>query len=37
MGPHIRYFILDRQGRKLGCLLFCQATRSLGCRDEWIG
>ena len=23
MGRHIRYFILDRQGRKLGCLLFC--------------
>ena len=36
-GPHLRYFLLDRQGRRLGCLLFSQATRSLACRDEWIG
>lgn len=36
-GPHLRYFLLDRQGRRLGCLLFSQATHSLRCRDEWIG
>ena len=36
-GPHLRYFLLDRQGRRLGCLLFSQATHSLACRDEWIG
>ena len=36
-GPHLRYFLLDRQGRRLGCLLFSQATRSLTCHDEWIG
>ena len=37
MGPHLRYFLLDRQGRQLGCLLFSQATHSLACRDAWIG
>ena len=36
-GPHLRYFLLDRQGRRLGCLLFSQATHSLACRDKWIG
>ena len=36
-GPHLRYFLLDRQGRRLGCMLFNQATHSLACRDEWIG
>ena len=36
-GPHLRYFLLDRHGRRLGCLLFSQATHSLRCRDEWIG
>ena len=36
-GPHLRYFLLDRQGRRLGCLLFSHATHSLACRDEWIG
>ena len=37
MGPHLRYFLLDRQERPLGCLLFSQATHSLACRDAWVG
>ena len=37
VGPHLRYFILDKQGRKLGCLMFSYAVKSLACRDEWIG
>ena len=37
MGCYLRYFIVDGQGRKLGCLLFQQASVKLKCRDEWIG
>ncbi|MDP3889475.1 MAG: IS4 family transposase [bacterium] len=37
IGSHVRYFIIDRSGRKLGCLLFSFATVSLACRDQWIG
>lgn len=37
IGPHLRYFILDKQGRQLGCLMFSYAVKSLPCRDEWIG
>ena len=37
IGPHIRYFILDNQNRKLGCLMFSYASKMLACRDEWIG
>lgn len=37
IGPHLRYFILDGQARKLGCLMFAYAVKSLACRDEWIG
>lgn len=37
IGSHLRYFIIDHQGRKLGCLLFSYAVKSLSCRDEWIG
>lgn len=37
IGPHLRYFILDKQGRRLGCLMFSYAVKSLPCRDEWIG
>lgn len=37
IGSHLRYYIIDRQGRKLGCLLFAFATKSLSCRDQWIG
>ena len=31
------YFVADREGRKLGCLLFEAATKTLPCRDNWIG
>jgi Druantia protein DruA/Transposase DDE domain len=37
IGPHLRYFILDKQGRQLGCLMFSYAVKSLPCRDQWIG
>ena len=37
MGCHLRYFIVDKDHRRLGCLLFQQASRKLPCRDEWIG
>ncbi len=37
MGPYLRYYIIDRHGRKLGCLLFSFATLSLECRDQFIG
>ena len=37
LGPRLRYFVEDRHGRKLGCLLFSQAVVSLPCRDAWIG
>lgn len=34
IGPHIRYFIVDHQNRKLGCLMFSYASKALLCRDE---
>ena len=37
IGSHLRYYIIDRTHRKLGCLLFSFATWSLPCRDQWIG
>ena len=37
IGPSLRYFLRDRQERKLGCLLFSYATRNVACRDAWIG
>ena len=37
LGPHLRYFLRDRHGRPLGCLLFSQASRELACRDQWVG
>ncbi len=37
IGPHLRYWIVDREGPKLRCLMFSYAVRSLACRDEWIG
>ena len=37
IGPSLRYFIMDRQGRKLGCFLFQYAVKALPCRDAWIG
>ena len=37
IGPNLRYFIVDKLGRPLGCLMFSYATKSLACRDQWIG
>ena len=37
LGQHLRYFLRDRDGRSLGCLLFDFAAVQLGCRDQWIG
>ena len=37
IGPHLRYFIRDKQGRPLGCLMFAYAVKSLPSRDKWIG
>ena len=37
IGPHLRYAVVDRRGRWLGCLLFSYAVRSLPCRDDFIG
>lgn len=37
VGPHLRYAIVDRRARWLGCLLFSYAARSLPCRDDFIG
>ena len=41
IGTHLRYFIVaqTKTGKEqlLGCLIFSFATRSLTCRDEWIG
>ena len=36
-GPHLRWWVLDRAGRRLGCLLFEAAAASLPARDAWIG
>ena len=36
-GGHLRYFLLDRRDRRLGCLLFEASTKQLPCRDRWIG
>ncbi len=36
-GPHLRYWLLDRRQRKLGCMLFAYGSKTLACRDEWIG
>ena len=37
IGSHLRYFIVDQAGTKLGCLLFSFAVWALPCRDQWIG
>ena len=34
MGYYLRYFIVGRQGRRLGCLPFQQAAAKLVCRDR---
>jgi len=36
-GAHQRYFILERSGRRVGCLLFASSAWALSVRDEWIG
>ncbi len=36
-GPHLRWFVLDRDGRRLGCLLFEAAAKSPPARDAWVG
>ena len=36
-GPYLRYFIVDGQRRRLGCLMFTYVMKSLPCRDEWVG
>lgn len=37
IGSYLRYYIVDKNQRRLGCLMFCFATTKLTCRDEWIG
>ncbi|MEE8058721.1 MAG: IS4 family transposase [Pseudomonadales bacterium] len=37
IGSNLRYFIVDKHGRKLGCLSFSFASRVLPDRDNWIG
>lgn len=37
IGSHLRYYIIDKNQRRLGCLMFCFATTRLPIRDEWIG
>ena len=36
-GEHIRYFVGDHFGRRLGCLMYETATLDLTCRDRWVG
>ena len=36
-GPHLRWFVVDGGGRRLGCLLFEAAAKALPARDAWIG
>jgi hypothetical protein len=36
-GAHQRYFIVDKWGRRLGCLLFASSAWALAERDRWIG
>ncbi len=36
-GAHVRYLLTDRDGRRLGCLLFEAVTKTLPARDRWIG
>jgi hypothetical protein len=36
-GAHQRYFIMDKCGRRLGCLLFASSAWALAERDRWIG
>ena len=36
IGCHLAYFVLDRSGRRLGCLMF-ESSGALPARDAWIG
>ena len=36
-GCFLRYWLRDRRGRQLGCLLFEAGTTRLPCRDVWMG
>ena len=36
-GCFLRYWLRDRRGRQLGCLLFEAGTTRLPCRDAWMG
>ncbi|MGH9446923.1 MAG: DUF4338 domain-containing protein [Terriglobia bacterium] len=36
-GAHQRYFVVGREGYRLGCMLFAAAAWALGERDRWIG
>jgi hypothetical protein len=36
-GAHQRYFVQERSGRRVGCLLFASSAWALSVRDEWIG
>jgi hypothetical protein len=36
-GAHQRYFVLERSGRRVGCLLFASSAWALSVRDKWIG
>jgi hypothetical protein len=36
-GAHQRYFIQERRGRLVGCLLFASSAWALSVRDGWIG
>ncbi|MYI75097.1 MAG: IS4 family transposase [Acidobacteria bacterium] len=36
IGCHLAYFVLDRSGRRLGCLMF-ESPGALPARDAWIG
>lgn len=37
IGSHLRYFVVDNKGRKLGGMLFSFASKKLPDRDYWIG
>ncbi len=37
MGPYLGYLVLDRHERPLVCQLFSPASRTLACRDAWVG
>jgi hypothetical protein len=37
IGSYICYYVIDRNGRKLGCISFSFATTTLACRDQWVG